>query len=177
MPGTVSRRRYDTKHVAFELGLPRDDTAAIMWKPGQFFADQTLDALCDLTSYFGWDIFVEFDLLAQRFATLVLGQEADIPCRHNRRQRALIFLLSRIIRYLVLKHLGQGLGDFLFRRQVIAVENDSVRDPRLNRSPSQCLQLMRAQFAGTGRCFFLAGFAHFSAPFAPVLKPRIIAAR
>ena len=34
-----------------------------------------------------------------------------------------------MIGYLILKQLGEGPGDFLLRRQVITIENDSVGDP------------------------------------------------
>ncbi|ASW03539.1 hypothetical protein CJU94_38845 (plasmid) [Paraburkholderia aromaticivorans] len=63
VPGTVRRRRYDPEYVTFEPRLPRDDTAAVMGKTGHFFLNQALDALCDLTPYFGWNTFVESDLI------------------------------------------------------------------------------------------------------------------
>lgn len=63
VPGTVGRRRYDPKYVTFEFRLPRDDTAAVMGKAGQFFANQALDALYDFAPYFGWNTFVESDLI------------------------------------------------------------------------------------------------------------------
>src|SRR6516225_5139611 len=37
LPGTVGRRCYDPEYITFESRLPRDDTAAVMGKAGQFF--------------------------------------------------------------------------------------------------------------------------------------------
>ncbi|RZF26124.1 hypothetical protein EVC45_30175 [Paraburkholderia sp. UYCP14C] len=63
VPGTVGRRRYDPEYVAFEPRLRRDDTTAVIRKTGQFFTNQAFDALCDLTSYFRRNTFVESDLI------------------------------------------------------------------------------------------------------------------
>ena len=63
VPGTVGRRCYDPKYITFESRLPRDDTAAVMGKAGQFFTNQALDALYDLAPYFGCNTFVESDLI------------------------------------------------------------------------------------------------------------------
>ncbi|PTB17091.1 hypothetical protein C9I57_29990 [Trinickia symbiotica] len=64
VPGTVGRCAYDPEYIAFEARLPRNDTAAVMGKAAQFFPNQALDGLYDLASYFGWNIFIESDLIA-----------------------------------------------------------------------------------------------------------------
>ena len=64
VPGTVGRCGNDPEYITVESRLPRNDTAAVTGKAGQFFPNQALDALYDLAPYFGWNTFIESDLIA-----------------------------------------------------------------------------------------------------------------